>query len=374
MSDTSVTAPDPAAGTGSSRTMGGPAGDLTETSGRTVGPPSFRKHHYLTLAIFTLAVGILIPMIVSGVATQHRINLWLCYSIAAVGFYWVFGLGGRFAFCQTFMMVLGGFASAAVTRAFGPEWFLVGLLASMLAPALLALLVGLALARSKEFAFAVGTLAIAQIGVVVLKQTTGFSGPNGTVVGVSIPQIGSLKILSEIHTFYMFLALLFIVLLVAALIERSPMARDAAATRLNLVVSSTAGVPTTRVPLVLFSLGSAAGGLSGAMIAHWTGSVSVESFGIPLAIGIFTMLILGGIGSAWGPVVGAAIYVGVPVVLRSFERWQLVIYGVLLLGAIIAMPEGIVGALRSWFSPPGERTRPTLRDRASSLLGKQAAP
>lgn len=347
------------------------AADPTEMYGCAASPPSFRKHQYLTLAVFTLAIGILVPLIVSGVATQHRINLWLCYSVSAVGFYWVFGLAGRFAFCQTFMMVLGGFASAAVTRALGPEWFLLGLLASMLAPALLAFLVGLALARSKEFAFAVGTLAIAQIGVVVLQQTTSFSGPNGTVVGVSIPRIGSLEILSERHTFYMFLALLFTILLVAVLIERSPMARDATATRLNLVVSSTAGVPTTRVPLVLFSLGSAAGGLAGAMIAHWTGSVSVESFGIPLAIGIFTMLILGGIGSPWGPVAGAAIYVGVPLVLRSFERWQLVIYGILLLSAIIAMPEGIVGTLRAWIVPTRERAGPTLRGRVSSLFERR---
>lgn len=370
MSDTSVTTPGQPNDKRTSGTAEGVAANPTATSGRAVSPPSFRKRQYLTLALFTLASGVLIPLIVSGAATQHRINLWLCYSVAAVGFYWVFGLAGRFAFCQTFMMVLGGFASAAVTSALGPGWFLLGLLASMLAPALLAFLVGLALARSKEFAFAVGTLAVSQIGLVVLRQTTDFSGPNGTVVGVSIPQVGSLKILSELQTFYMFLVLLFIVLLVAALIERSPMARDAAAARLNLVVSSTAGVRTTRVPLVLFTLGSAAGGLSGAMIAHWTGSVSVESFGIPLAIGIFTMLILGGIGSPWGPVVGAAIYVGVPVVLRSFERWQMIIYGILLLSAIIAMPEGIVGALRSWLVPAEKRAGPSLRGRVSSLFDK----
>jgi branched-chain amino acid transport system permease protein len=281
------------------------------------------------------------------IASQHRANLWLAYAIAAVGFYWVFGLAGRFAFCQTFMMALGGFTSAWVTRSLGDQWYLLGLGAAMAATAALAAVVGLATARAKDFYFAVATLAVTEIGAVVLKQTTSFSGPNGTLVGVSIPRVGSTEILSEQDTFWWFLAVATVVMVVAAFVERSPLAREATAARLNATVAASAGVPTTRVGLVLFALGSAMGGLSGALIAHWTGSMSTESFGIQLAIGIFTMLILGGIGSAWGPVVGAAIYVVVPVALRSLERWQLPVYGVILLVAIIALPQGIVGAWRT---------------------------
>ena len=331
-----------------------------------VAPPPYRRHQYLAVGVFAAGCALVVPAVFGDIASQHRVNLWLAYAIAAVGFYWVFGLAGRFAFCQTFMMALGGFTSAWVTRSLGDEWYLLGLVAAMAATAALAVLVGLATARSKDFYFAVGTLAVTEIGMVVLKQTTSFSGPNGTVVGVSIPRIGATEILSETETFWWFLAVATMVMLVAAFVERSPLARDATAGRLNGVVAAAAGVPTTRVALVLFALGSAMGGLSGALIAHWTGSVSTESFGISLAIGIFTMVILGGIGSAWGPVVGAAIYVAVPVALRSLERWQLVVYGLTLLVAIIALPQGIVGAWRSLVArvrgrEPGPRDDVRLR-------------
>jgi branched-chain amino acid transport system permease protein len=136
-------------------------------------------------------------------------------------------------------------------------------------------------------------------------------------------------------------------------------------------VARTAGVPTIRVPTVLFALGSAAGGLSGALIAHWTGTISTQSFGISLAIGIFTMLILGGIGSMWGAVVGAGVYVAIPQALRGFDRWQLVVYGLVLLVAIIAMPQGIVGlvaTLRSRRRTHGTTRRSPVLDRMEQAI------
>lgn len=306
-------------------------------------PSRYARHQYLTGALFIAGCGLILPIVFGDLGSAHRVNLWIAYSIAAIGFYWVFGLAGRFAFCQTFMMALGGFTSAWVTRKFGDEWFLVGVLGAMLLCAVVAALVGLATARSKEFYFAVGTLAIAEVGLVALKQFTAFTGPNGTAVGVSAPNIGGYEFISEGETFWLFLAALALVILVAAFIERSPLARDASTARSNPEVAATVGVATTRVPVVLFSLGSATGGLSGALIAHWTGSVSTVSFGISLAIGIFMMLIVGGIGSVWGPVVGAAVYIAIPQLLHSFEQWQLIFYGAFLLVAIIAMPNGIVG-------------------------------
>lgn len=323
-------------------------------------PPAYQRRQYLTGALFIAACAAILPLLLGDLANQHRVNLWIAYAIAAIGFYWVFGLAGRFAFCQTFMMALGGFTSAWITRTLGDGWFLLGLGGAMVACAVTAALIGLATARSKEFYFAVGTLAVAEVGAVVLREATGFTGPNGTAVGVSAPRIGSIEFLTEGETFWLFLAVLAVVLLIAAFIERSPMGRDATAARLIPTVAATAGVPTLRVPLVLFSLGSAAGGLSGALIAHWTGSISTDSFGISLAIGIFMMLIVGGIGSVWGPIIGAAVYVAVPQLLQGFAQWQLIVYGAFLLAAIIGMPRGIVGAVQAVVARLRRRGRTTV--------------
>jgi branched-chain amino acid transport system permease protein len=310
---------------------------------RQLRPPAYRGRQYVTLAVFIAVVALVAPQIFTDPANQNLLDVWLAYSIAAVGFYWVFGLAGRFTFCQTFMMLLGAYTSAWITRELGPEWFLLGLVGAMAITTLAALLIGAAVARARDFYFAIATLAVTEVGLVIFPLVTDFTGPGGETIGVSAPQIGSKELISQIDIFWLSLVLLSLVLLVGVLIERSPVSRDAIAGRDNAVVAQTLGIPLTRVQLVLFMLGSAMGGLSGALIGHSSGTVSTGSFGINLSIGIFLMLLLGGANSMWGPVLGAAFYVAAPHVLRSFQNYETIIYGGLLLVIVIALPEGIIG-------------------------------
>ncbi|HEX3564739.1 MAG TPA: hypothetical protein VHU17_05155, partial [Acidimicrobiales bacterium] len=115
------------------------------------------------------------------------------------------------------------------------------------------------------------------------------------------------------------------------------------------------------------------GGLSGALLGAINSTVDVNSFGTSLAIGIFLMLFIGGVGSVWGPIVGAAFYVAIPQVLSNLAQYENIVYGALLLVVIIAFPEGLVGALRTLSARiRGTRTPlepgTTLVERLSSLL------
>jgi branched-chain amino acid transport system permease protein len=306
-------------------------------------PPAYRRYQFVEVAGFIVLVALIAPAVITGSANQNLLDLWLAYSIAAVGFYWVFGIAGRFTFCQTFMMLLGGYMSAWVTRELGPKYFLLGLVSAVAVTAVAALLVGAATARSRDFYFAIGTLAVTEVGSVVFPLTTRFSGPSGQEIGVSPPQIGSHVLVSQIDIFWLSLVILAAVLFVGVLVERSPVAREAIASRDNAVVARSLGVPLTKVQLQLFMMGSAAGGLSGALIGHSTGIVTTDSFGISLAIGIFLMLLLGGATSMWGPVLGAAFYILVPHLLQAFSTYETIVYGSLLLIIVIILPEGLIG-------------------------------
>jgi branched-chain amino acid transport system permease protein len=319
------------------------------TSSLLPSPPVFRRHQYAEVVAFMVAVGVILPLLVTSDANEYRVNLWLAYSMAALGFYWVFGLGGRFAFCQTFMMAVGGYTSAWVTHKLGPGWFLLGLVAAMAVCALLAAAVGLLTARAQDFYFAIATLAITEIGLVIFQKGGGPFGPDGTVTSITIPQIAGHQILSNRATFYLFLVILGLLLIVGAFIDRSPLRRLSIAARDNGPVAATLGVPVIRLQVTLFMLGSAVGGLSGALIGHWNGVTEANSFGIELSIGIFLMLLLGGLGSMWGPVVGAAFYVGIPQVLNGLDKYEAIVYGGLLLIVVIAVPQGIVNAFARTF-------------------------
>ncbi|GLZ02769.1 branched-chain amino acid ABC transporter permease [Actinomadura sp. NBRC 104412] len=328
--------------------------DTTETSEkqvmrdplRAVRPPDYRRHHFLAIAVFVVLVALIAPQVATSRSSQFLVNLWLVYSIAALGFYLVFGLAGRFAFCQTFMMAFGGYTSAWITRGEDGQPFWVGVASAMLVTALVAGVVGALVHKAQHFYFAIATFAVTQVGMVVFQRADGFTGPHGQAVGIDPPRLFGYEFVKDGQVFWLFLGTLGLCLLLTACIERSPMRREAIAARDNGLVASLSGVAVQRVQLVLFMLGSALGGLAGSLIGHWQGVIGTESFHIDLAIGIFLMLLLGGINSMWGPLIGAAVFVGLPRVLSGIEEYSSIVYGLMLLAVVLLLPNGIAEAVR----------------------------
>jgi branched-chain amino acid transport system permease protein len=149
------------------------------------------------------------------------------------------------------------------------------------------------------------------------------------------------------------------VLLLAVFIDRSPLRRELIAARDNSVVAKTLAVPVRRLQLIFFVLGEITGAFAGWMIAHWSSVIGTSSFSIDLSIGLFLMVVLGGLKSHWGPVLGALFYVEVPQVLKSTTKYQAVIYGAVLLVVIVVLPKGIAGiaeSARDRWRPDGSRS------------------
>jgi branched-chain amino acid transport system permease protein len=324
-----------------------PPAVLPATEGTAEESRRFRGREYAGIALFVVVVGIAGPLAGQTRSTQFLVDLWLVYSIAGLGFYWIFGLAGRFAFCQTFMMALGGYVSAWVGKQLGGGAFLLAAAAGTLAAVAVAVVLGLAVRKAQHFYFAIATFAVSQIGTAVFAGATAFTGTNGQAVGIPPIEVLGLELVRDGEVFWFFLLLLAACLLLAAWIERSPLRRDAIAARDNPQVAELAGVRSVRVQVTLFALGSGLGGLAGALVGHWQGVIATDSFGIDLAIGLFLMLLLGGANSIWGPIVGAAVYVALPHLLSGAEAYGPVLYGGLLLVVVLLAPQGVVGAVGS---------------------------
>jgi branched-chain amino acid transport system permease protein len=315
------------------RRLTGPAQRSTQSAWR----------RFLAVAVFLLAVALVVPSQIHSTLNQNLVNLWLLYSIAALGFYWIFGLAGRFAFCQTIMMGGGAYFSAYLSREGASFW--VSLIVSIAAVSLVAAIIALALRRAQEFYFAIATLAVTEIGLVVFQEATSFTGPDGSVLNVSPITVFGHPLTSELDMFWALLAGLGLLLILNALIELSPVRRDVIAARENGAVARSSGVRVEWLQGSMFVIGSAAGALSGVLFAHVNGYVGTDSFSLDLAVGIFLMLILGGSRSVWGPIIGAGIYVELPQLLTSIDQYSQIVYGVILLVVIIVMPFGIMGAV-----------------------------
>jgi len=103
------------------------------------------------------------------------------------------------------------------------------------------------------------------------------------------------------------------------------------------------GINTSAYKVAVFTLAAALAGLAGSLYAHYITFINPESFGLHTSILILAMVVLGGMGSMTGAVMGAVILTALPEVLRQFQSYQDLIYGALLVGLLILRPEGLLG-------------------------------
>ena len=327
-----------------------------------VKPPIYRGVPYIRVLFFLGLIALYRTTRTDGRSQENIFNDWMLYSIVVVGFYFVFGISGQFAFSQAALFGLGAYVSNWATD--NPEHPLIyGPVAAVLVCGVVALLFSLIMQRTAHFYFAVGTLALTEIILLFLKKATWFTkGAGGEALGVRPLTLFGTELDTYYKTFWLLLVVLALVMSFGYLLERSPVRREAIANRDRETVTRTLGLPGLRIRASMFILGSCIAGLAGSLWAHRSSTLSVDSFSVNLGLAIFLMLILGGIGSMWGAILGAWFYVFVRDYLGRVdvelfghalgEFWGL-IYGSLLIIVMIAVPDGILGV--------GQRLKKALR-------------
>jgi branched-chain amino acid transport system permease protein len=320
-----------------------------------VKPPIYRGVPYLSVVVVILGVVLYRNTRTSGFAQESLFNDWLVYSIVVLGFYFVFGLSGQFAFSQAAIFGLGAYTSAWAT--WNPDHpIFLGLLAAIGVVLLAAFVFSVVMQRTEHFYFAVGTLGLQSIIVLIVTKWQGFThGPGGETIGIRPLEFLGQTFQTDFAAFKVLVAVLAVSLVLAAMIERSPVRREAIAVRDQPIVAGTLGLPTLRIRIAMFMLGSTFAAVAGALYAHRSGSLSTDTFSVQLGLYIFLMAILGGLGSRWGAVVGAWFFVyatdylgrsGFSVASHRLSEFKPIVFGALLIIVMIAAPEGITGLAR----------------------------
>ncbi|MBM3659770.1 MAG: branched-chain amino acid ABC transporter ATP-binding protein/permease [Actinobacteria bacterium] len=335
-----------------------PAPARTRLSAR---PPAMRGSPYVWLGIF-LVFMVALRFVPNWSAAEALVfNDWIYLSIMVVGFYFVFGVAGQFAFSQAAFAMVGGYTSAWATRE-GLDWILAVALGIAVASVIA---FGFAwIARNANLFFlAIATLALSELLLELFKQWKEFTGVEGAeialdetqrieIFGWKVTDLAAAPATNERNLFWVFLGGLAIVLVIGTWMARSPAKREAIAMRDQPTVAATSGVPTLRVRISMFVLGSAIGAFAGSLYVHGRGYATPDIFSVELGLGVFVMLIVGGIGSLWGPILGAAFYAWLPYVLRQFDfdifghevrEYKEIIYGAVLLIVMIFAPHGLIG-------------------------------
>lgn len=279
----------------------------------------------------------------------HILIVVALYSILALSLDLVAGFTGLVSISQAAFYGLGAYTSALLTTRAGIP-FVIGAPAGVLVAAVVSLPVSMATRRLRGDYFVVATLAFQMIAHSVLSNWTNVTGGARGVPGVPAPNLFGWPITS--HATYLALCgvLALAAYLVVSRLSGGPLGRVLRAIREDEGVAASLGKNTARTKMGVFAVSAGLAATAGVLYAHYISYIDPSSFTLMESILVLSMVIVGGAGSRWGPVVGAAVLVLLPELLRFVglpsslaADLRQFLYGLLLVLMLLFRPQGLVG-------------------------------
>lgn len=325
----------------------------------------------LGIALAAAAV-VVAPWLGGNPYTLKLLTLLAIYILLATGMNIIWGLAGQISLGQNGLYAVGAYASGVLTAKLSVS----ALMAIPIATALggvAACVIALPALRVRGF-----YLAMVSLGFGMLVQTLAneWSSVTGGVQGleeIPSPTLHTLDFaglpVSFTNYYYVAFALAGLGLLVARNLIGSYWGRAMSAVRESEIAAAAQGVFVGKIKVAAFVIGGMYTALAGALYAHIMAYVSPEAFGIDMAVLIMIMPLVGGLGTLWGPVAGAMIFLALPELLQGLWQYNLLIYGVVLVASFTLFPQGVVGGLTRWV-----RAKPTASRNAALGVAPTSEP
>jgi len=262
------------------------------------------------------------------------------YAIVVCGLNVIVGFAGQISLGHAAFFGIGAYASAILTTKAGLSfWGALPLV--ILVSGLIGLLLGLPSLRVRDDFLAITTIGINFIVEAVFLYVPFFGGALG--IG-GIPRILLFGVKMRGGGFFILcIIFLTLVILVSWWFTRSWGGLACFALREEEEAAASMGISPIRFKLMAFVLGTAMAGLGGALYAHYMRFISATDFSFPLSITFLGMIVLGGMGTIWGPVLGATLLGVLPELFRPLVDYRILFYTVILLLMIRFQPGGLLG-------------------------------
>ena len=307
--------------------------------------PSFPRP--ATVGLWLLFAGLAaVPFVANAIAQPFWVSFFariVIYAIAASALNLALGYGGLVSFGHALFMGLGSYA-VALPAFHGIESGWVHLALCVGGSALVALAVGAISLRTTGMAFIMITLAFAQMGYFVLVSLKAYGGDDGLpVAGTS--RFGALNLGSTPVLYGTALAVLALVTWWMARLRAAPFGMALRGARQNARRIDAIGLQARRLQLVAFVISGAVCGVSGLLLANLNAFASPSTLAWTVSGELIVMVVLGGIGTVAGPVVGALVFLGLEEVLKGITEHWMAIFGPLIVVMALVGRRGVVGLL-----------------------------
>ncbi|WP_439925812.1 branched-chain amino acid ABC transporter permease [Nitrobacter sp. JJSN] len=299
------------------------------------------------MIVFVLMTAVLAIVPMTGIY-PYFVMQGLCFALLACAFNLLLGYGGLLSFGHAMFLGTSGYVSAHALKVWGfpPE---LGIVAGVVAAALLAVVTGVVAIRRQGIYFAMITLALAQLLYFIYLQTPFTHGEDG-IQGVPQGKMFGVIDLSHPNTLYYVIlgGFLFGFLVIYRAIN-SPFGEVLKAIRENEQRAISLGYKTDQYKLLAYILSGTLAGLAGSLKVLAAQNASLTDVHWTMSGEIVLMTLVGGLGTVFGPVVGAFAIIAMQQYLAGFGQWVTVIQGAIFVICVLTFRRGIVGEIAHYF-------------------------
>ncbi len=307
--------------------------------------PQERTRNQRILRIVILGVLLVLPWVL-GIFLTNVVDQVGTFVMMALGLNIVVGFAGLLDLGYVAFFAIGAYVTGVLTSTgdLGFGWsFWAALPVAILSATTAGIILGIPVLRLRGDYLAIVTLGFGEIIRVLVRSDLlkGVIGGAQGILNIQRPTVAGFEFISPQHFYYLILIGCVIAWYVSAQLRDGRLGRRWMAMREDEDVAEAMGINLTTTKLLAFAMGATFAGMAGSIFASRLGSVFPNSFELLISINVLAIVIVGGLGSLPGVVLGAFMLVGLPELLREFEEYRLLMYGILLIVMMLVRPEGL---------------------------------
>jgi branched-chain amino acid transport system permease protein len=297
------------------------------------------KKLHLLLALAALIAAIVVPSFLKNYGI-HLFTTWLVFIIATMGLNLTVGYAGQKSLGHAAFFGIGAYTVAIFLKAGLSFWL--GLPAAALLCFVVGLILGFPALRVQTIYLAFATLGFNTALWLVMRNEEWLTGGTFGINNIARPMLGSLSLDRNLPYYYLVLA--FTLVLAALLwgLLRSPWGKAFTALRDNPIRAESLGIDTRGYTLLSFAIGAVYAGIAGGLYASQVQFIDPALFTVGSSIMMYLMVVVGGPGYFFGPLLGSAVGVILPEWLRFAQAWYLLIFGTAVVLLMIWLPDGLL--------------------------------
>lgn len=305
------------------------------------GSPSLKR---LAPLLALVLVGLVLPHLVPQYFLYIG-NVLMMYAVLAIGLDLLLGWAGQFAFAHIAFFGVGAYATVLLQTKLGLPYVAALPLAVVLAAAL-GVLIGIPATRLRAVYLALATFAFAEGAQWVFNSwDTMTGGADG--LRIKAPVLFGYELGHDRSAFPLIAIVLALVIAATMYLTSSKLGRALCAIRDSEHAAAASGIDVRRTKILVFALSAAYAGLAGGMFTMFQSFMNPETFGFAQIVLVLSMIVIGGLGSLPGALIGVVVLGLLPEVMRTAMRslliWQELVYGLILILAMMYMPRGLWG-------------------------------